>query len=83
MTAPGEVEAFVRRYFERRSSPLQEEEPRVFRGSLPESLRPSFDGADSIRISFDPATAAAAPRVDLVLEGSYVLDRIVEDATRA
>jgi hypothetical protein len=83
VTATAEVEAFVRRYFDRRAGPLQEEEPGVFRASLPESLRTAFDGADSIRISFDPATAAAAARVDLVAEGSYLLDRIIEDATRS
>ena len=83
MTATAEVEAFVRRYFERRAGPPQAEEPGVFRASLPESLRTAFDGADSIRISFDPATAAAAARVDLVAEGSYLLDRIIEDATRS
>ena len=83
MSEAAEVEAFVRRYFERRSSPLSEEEPRVYRASLPESLRPAFDGADAIRISFDPATVASASRVDLVAEGSYLLDRIVEDATRS
>ncbi len=83
MTSPADLEAFVRRYFERRSAPLREEEPGVFRASLPESLRPAFDGADAIRISFDPGAAASAPRVDLVAVGSYLLDRIVEDATRA
>src|SRR5712664_2855599 len=83
MSAAGDVEAFVRRYFDRRSSPLQEEELGVFRASLPESLRPAFDGADSLRISFDPATASSMAQVDLVAVGSYLLDRLVEDAARA
>jgi len=78
VTSPADLEAFVRRYFERRSAPLREEEPGVFRASLPESLRPAFDGADAIRISFDPGTAASARRVDLVAVGSYLLDRIVD-----
>jgi len=77
-----DVERFVRAYFERHASPLREEEPGVFAASLPESLRPAFDGADSIRIAFDPEKAATAARVDLVAEGSYLLDRVVEDATR-
>ena len=82
MSGAADVETFVRGYFERRGSPLREEEPGVFGASLPESLRTAFDGADSIRIAFDPEKAATTARVDLVAEGSYLLDRIVEDATR-
>ena len=82
MSGATDVETFVRAYFERHASPLREEEPGVFAASLPESLRPAFDGADSIRIAFDPEKAATAARVDLVAEGSYLLDRIVEDAAR-
>ena len=83
MTEAGEVEAFVRRYFERHAGPLQEEEPGVYRVSLPESLRSAFDGADSIRIAFDPGAGGSSVQVDLVAVGSYVLDHIVEDAARS
>jgi len=80
---PGELEGFVREYFERRTAPLQEEEPGVFRATLPESLRPAFEGVDSIRLTFDPAIAASRSQVDLAAIGSYLMDRVVEDATRA
>lgn len=83
MTEAGHVEAFVRRYFERHAGPLQEEEPGVYRASLPESLRSAFDGAHSIRIAFDPGAGGSAARVDLVAVGSYFLDRVVEDAARS
>ncbi|TLZ70839.1 MAG: hypothetical protein E6K10_06685 [Methanobacteriota archaeon] len=83
MTDGDGVEPFVRRYFEREGQPIEEEEPGVYRARLPESLRPAFGGAESIRIAFDPATAAAAGQVDLAAVGSFLLDRLVEDATRA
>ena len=80
---PSEVEAFVRRYFERRSGPIATEDPGIYRATLPEALRPAFEGADEIRIAFSPEAAAGASRVELVAVGSYVLDRIIEDAARS
>ncbi len=82
MSAPAEVEDFVRRYFERRGGALVDEEPGVLRARLPASLRPAFEGVDSIRLTFDPAIASTASGVDLACVGSYLMDRIVEDATR-
>ena len=82
MIPPAELQGFVREYFERRTGALEEEEPGVFRAALPEPLRPAFEGVDSIRLTFDPAIAASRSQVDLAAIGSYLLDRIVEDATR-
>jgi len=76
------VEAFVRRYFERRSTPLSEEEPGVHRAMLPPALQEAFDGADSIRLAFSPEAIPSRGGVDLAVVGSYLLDRILEDATR-
>ena len=83
MSAPPEVEAFVRRYFERRGGSLEGEEPGILRARLPEALRPAFEGVDSVRVTFDPAIASAQAAVDLACVGSYLMDRIVEDATRS
>jgi hypothetical protein len=77
-----DLQDFVRRYFERRAGPLKEEEPGVFLAVLPESLRPAFEGVDAIRLTFDPDLAASRGQVDLAAVGSYLMDRIIEDATR-
>ncbi len=83
MIPPADLQDFVRRYFGRRAGPLKEEEPGVFLATLPESLRPAFEGVDAIRVTFDPAVAASRAQVDLAAIGSYLMDRIIEDATRA
>ncbi len=82
MIPPADLQEFVKAYFSRRAEPLREEEPGVFRAALPESLRPAFEGVDSIRLTFDPAIAASTAQVDLAALGSFLMDRIVEDATR-
>ena len=82
MIPPADLQEFVKAYFARRAGPLREEEPGVFRATLPESLRPAFEGVDSIRLTFDPAVATSRAQVDLAAVGSYLMDRIVEDATR-
>jgi len=81
--SPTSVEGFVRRYFERRSAPLQEEETGVYRAILPGSLLPAFAGAASVRVAFLPERMPPGGGVELAVVGSYLLDRIVEDATGA
>jgi len=81
MTIDAGVEAFLRRYFGARGNSLREERPGILDATLPESLRPAFEGAVSLRITFDPATIGTTPSVELAAPGSYLLDRVVEDAT--
>jgi len=75
-------ESFVRRYLEIRSTGLREETPGIFLATIPETLRPAFEGAIALRIAFDPAVAASAPNVEIAVVGSYLMDRIIEDAVR-
>lgn len=80
MIDPRGIEPFVRRYFELRGGGLDEDGNGIFLVSVPESLRPAFQGALTLRITFDPAIAASAPNVELAVPGSYLMDRILEDA---
>lgn len=82
MSDDSRVEAFVRRYFDLRSSGLREEGLGTFLGAVPETLRGAFEGAIAVRIAFDPVVAASAPNVELAVVGSYLMDRIIEDAER-